>query len=100
MSKPYFAKLMAFVTAARAKSTVFPPEGQTYTALCLTPLESIKVVILGQVSIALQLFASFQVCGSKLVASKEELSASLCGLCAHSLPVHRPAVLPVTPRLR
>lgn len=50
MAKPYFSKLMAFVSAARAKSTVFPPEGQTFTALCLTPLDNIKVVILGQVS--------------------------------------------------
>lgn len=50
MAKAYFSKLMAFVAAARSKSTVFPPEGQTFTALYLTPLDSIKVVILGQVS--------------------------------------------------
>jgi uracil-DNA glycosylase len=48
MAKPYFAKLHAFVTAARAKSAVFPPPDRVFSAFSLTPFDSIKVVILGQ----------------------------------------------------
>jgi uracil-DNA glycosylase len=45
---PYYEKLMAFVEDERAKHTVFPPEGEVYSALRLTPFEKTKVLILGQ----------------------------------------------------
>ena len=47
-AKPYFAELAAFVDAERAAHTVFPPEADVFNALTLTPLDSLKVVILGQ----------------------------------------------------
>ena len=48
MAKPYFAELTKFVNEERARFTVFPPEPDVYAALKLTPLESVRVVILGQ----------------------------------------------------
>ena len=48
MAKPYFAELTKFVNEERARFTVFPPEPDMYAALKLTPLESVRVVILGQ----------------------------------------------------
>lgn len=48
MAKPYFAELTNFVNEERARFTVFPPEPDVYAALKLTPLESVRVVILGQ----------------------------------------------------
>lgn len=44
----YFQKLQKFVTAERAAATVFPPEDEVFTALKLTPLNQVKVLILGQ----------------------------------------------------
>ncbi|MBC7807743.1 MAG: uracil-DNA glycosylase [Akkermansiaceae bacterium] len=46
--KPYFAELAAFVDAQRAAHTVFPPEDEVFSALKLTPLQTVKVFILGQ----------------------------------------------------
>jgi len=46
--KPYFQKLAAFVDAERAKSQVFPPEDEVFTTLQRTPLDAVRVVILGQ----------------------------------------------------
>lgn len=46
--KPYFAELTAFVDAQRAAHAVFPAENDVFNALKLTPLEKVKVFILGQ----------------------------------------------------
>ena len=48
MSKPYFAELTSFVQTERENFTVFPPENEMFAALHLTPLEHVRVVILGQ----------------------------------------------------
>ena len=47
-AKPYFADLCAFVDAERVAATVFPAEADMFNALTLTPLESVRVFILGQ----------------------------------------------------
>lgn len=44
----YFADLMDFVDAERRTATVHPPERSVLAALELTPLDSLRVVILGQ----------------------------------------------------
>jgi uracil-DNA glycosylase len=46
--KPYFKKLLASVKQEREDHVVFPPKDQVFTALKLTPLDSVKVCILGQ----------------------------------------------------
>jgi uracil-DNA glycosylase len=46
--KPYFQRLRAFLEEERAKHAVFPPEGEIFSALQLTPLEEVKVFLLGQ----------------------------------------------------
>jgi uracil-DNA glycosylase len=46
--KPYFEALTAFVAEERARHTVFPPEGEVFSALRLTPFAKTKVLILGQ----------------------------------------------------
>lgn len=46
--KPYFARLRKFVEEERRTRTVYPPEGEEFTALELTPYEDVRVVILGQ----------------------------------------------------
>ena len=47
--KPYFQALMQHVEAERAAGKViYPPREQVFNALDATPLESVKVVILGQ----------------------------------------------------
>jgi uracil-DNA glycosylase len=46
--KPYFRELVAFLKAERAKKTIFPPEEDVFRALSLTPLEDVKVLLLGQ----------------------------------------------------
>ena len=48
MQKDYYQKLQAFVQKRRAEVRVFPEEKNVFTALELTPFESVKVVILGQ----------------------------------------------------
>jgi uracil-DNA glycosylase len=45
---PYFTQLQQFVAEERATQTVFPPEPDVYNAFRYAPLESIRVVILGQ----------------------------------------------------
>lgn len=45
---PYFSDLEAFVAAERVAGDVFPPAGDVFNALKLTPLERVRVVILGQ----------------------------------------------------
>jgi uracil-DNA glycosylase len=46
-SKPYFAELNAFLKAAYAARTVYPPEAQVFSAFG-TDLNGVKVVIIGQ----------------------------------------------------
>ena len=47
--KPYFSALMDKVNAERkAGKPIYPPAGQEFNALTLTPLNQVKVVILGQ----------------------------------------------------
>lgn len=46
--KPYFAALREFVAEERRAHDVYPPEGEEFTALELTPYEQVRVVILGQ----------------------------------------------------
>jgi uracil-DNA glycosylase len=48
LSQPYWAELQKFVADERAKGQVFPPEGEVFTALRLTPPERVSVVLLGQ----------------------------------------------------
>jgi len=47
-TKPYWKALWEFVRAARSRGAVYPPSGLEFTALALTPLDSVRVVILGQ----------------------------------------------------
>ncbi|MEW9797174.1 uracil-DNA glycosylase [Alteromonas sp. CYL-A6] len=48
-TKPYFNDLMVRVTQARQSGVaVYPPPDAVFNALKLTPLETVKVVILGQ----------------------------------------------------
>ena len=47
-NESYWGKLGTFLTQERSLHTVFPPENETYTALSLTPLSDVRVVILGQ----------------------------------------------------
>lgn len=47
-AKPYFVELMARVEKARAEKTVYPPAKDVFNALAMTPLDRVKVVILGQ----------------------------------------------------
>ena len=46
--KPYFAALREFVAEERRTHAVYPPEGEEFTALELTPYDQVRVVILGQ----------------------------------------------------
>lgn len=47
-TQDYFAKLMDFVANERTTHTVYPPEHQVFEAFNRTPLDQVKVVILGQ----------------------------------------------------
>ncbi|MFB9990660.1 uracil-DNA glycosylase [Deinococcus oregonensis] len=47
-SQPYFQNLMAFVAQQRETVTVYPPLGDMFTALRLTPYADVKVLVLGQ----------------------------------------------------
>jgi len=48
-SKPYFEQLVSFLHREKAMGRViFPPGGQIFRAFDLTPLDKVKVVILGQ----------------------------------------------------
>jgi uracil-DNA glycosylase len=46
--KPYFKELEAFVEQERADHTVFPPPDEVFHALEVTPLEQVRVLIVGQ----------------------------------------------------
>ena len=46
--KPYWPELQQFVTAERAAHPVYPPPDEVFAALHLTPIEHVKVLILGQ----------------------------------------------------
>jgi uracil-DNA glycosylase len=46
--KPYFKELEAFVEAERAEHSVFPPANEVFHALEVTPLEQVRVLIVGQ----------------------------------------------------
>ncbi|MBS4762097.1 uracil-DNA glycosylase [Carnobacteriaceae bacterium zg-ZUI252] len=46
--QPYYVKLMHEVNQRRILGNVFPPENQLFNAFDMTPLEQVKVVILGQ----------------------------------------------------
>lgn len=48
LEKPYFDCLLDFLNTERKHHQVFPPESKLFEALKQTPLEQIKVVILGQ----------------------------------------------------
>ncbi|AWN22634.1 uracil-DNA glycosylase [Deinococcus irradiatisoli] len=48
MQQPYFHKLMQFVAAERASGAVYPAPENVFNALRLTPLDEVKVLILGQ----------------------------------------------------
>lgn len=46
--KPYWAELAKFVTEERKQHTVFPPAADVFNAFRYTPLDSVKVLLLGQ----------------------------------------------------
>lgn len=46
--KPYWRDLQGFVTDERRRRTVYPPPGDVFAALHLTPYAGTKVLILGQ----------------------------------------------------
>jgi uracil-DNA glycosylase len=48
VQQPYFKALEQFVTEERKNHTVYPPEGEVFTALRLTPYSEVNVFILGQ----------------------------------------------------
>lgn len=45
---PYMQELGKFLLAERARQTVYPPHTEVFTALKLTPYDSVKVLVLGQ----------------------------------------------------
>jgi uracil-DNA glycosylase len=46
--KPYMEKLEAFLASERAAHQVFPPENEVFHALEVTPIEDVKVLVVGQ----------------------------------------------------
>ena len=46
--KPYYRELYSFVRNEYTTQVVYPPADEIFTALHLTPLKSVRVVILGQ----------------------------------------------------
>jgi len=46
--KPYYADLYKFIKEEYSKVAVFPPSDEIFSALHLTPLSKVKVVIIGQ----------------------------------------------------
>lgn len=46
--KPYWADLARFVTEERKTQTVFPPAADVFNAFRYTPLDTVKVLLLGQ----------------------------------------------------
>lgn len=47
-SKPYYSELMKFVDSEYSEGEVFPPREKIFRSLELTPIDSVKCVILGQ----------------------------------------------------
>lgn len=47
-AKPYYRDLQQFVADERAKHSVFPPEADVFNALKFTPLNEVRVLIVGQ----------------------------------------------------
>lgn len=47
-SKPYYGALQKFLAEERRRHAVFPSEEEVYSALALTPLRHVGVVLLGQ----------------------------------------------------
>jgi uracil-DNA glycosylase len=47
-AEPYFQQLEQFVDGERESYTVFPPEDEVFSALLQTPLERVRVVLIGQ----------------------------------------------------
>jgi len=45
---PWFDELCSFVAGERTRSTVYPPDSDVFAALAHTPLEQVKVVLVGQ----------------------------------------------------
>jgi uracil-DNA glycosylase len=48
LDKPYFRQLQEFLAEERRTHSVFPPEGDVFNALKLTPYERTNVLLLGQ----------------------------------------------------
>ena len=48
IAKPYFRELAEFVKQERREHLVFPPAGQVFEALRVTPFDETRVLILGQ----------------------------------------------------
>lgn len=48
LAKPYWSDLQTYVRSERERFPVYPPSGEVFAALHLTPYASVKVVILGQ----------------------------------------------------
>lgn len=48
LPKPYMQALFRFLQDEYAHKTIYPPKNEVFTALRLTPLDQVKVVILGQ----------------------------------------------------
>ncbi len=46
--KPYYRQLYEFIKSEYSTRTVYPPAGDIFNALHLTPLKDVRVVILGQ----------------------------------------------------
>ena len=47
-AKPYYLELQRFLDRERQTQTIFPPEPDVFSALALTPLDRVRVLILGQ----------------------------------------------------
>jgi uracil-DNA glycosylase len=47
-NKPYFQKLAQFVAQERKQDEVYPPEDEVFNAFQHTPLDQVKVMLLGQ----------------------------------------------------
>src|SRR5215207_6102008 len=48
LAKPYWRELQTYVKGERERYAVYPPSGEVFAALHLTPYASVKVLILGQ----------------------------------------------------
>lgn len=46
--KDYFLKIMEFIDVEYSSKTIYPPYGEIFNAFKLTPLDDVRVVILGQ----------------------------------------------------